>query len=65
MKVDRAEKVIAMLYVAIQREGWEKGPTIEEAIDSANDFYYFKHGEDADACASDYYPKILGLKAKP
>lgn len=43
-KPAREDKLIAMLYVAAQRSGWEKGPTLNEAINAANDWYYNKYG---------------------
>ncbi len=55
----KALAVIASLYVAIQRKGWEKGPTISEAISSANDWYYAQFGHEGGA-ASEELVKIGG-----
>jgi len=36
--------VIGSLVVAVHREGWEEGPTINEANDLANTWYYAHFG---------------------
>lgn len=59
--VDKASalSVIAQLYVAVQRKGWEKGPTISEAIKGANDYYYAQFGYEGEP-ASEALIKIGG-----
>jgi hypothetical protein len=55
-----AREVIAKLYVASKREGWEKGPTLSEAQDAAQDWLYKVYGHEQGA-ASELFWKDLGL----
>lgn len=56
-----ALKVIAVLYVAMRRQGWEEGPTISEAEEMAHDFYYNKFGHDVES-ARTFLTKLGGGK---
>jgi hypothetical protein len=58
---DKARIVIAKLYVAMSREGWEKGPSINEARDAAQDWLYQTYGHDEGA-ASEVFWRDLGLE---
>lgn len=57
---EEALKVIATLYVAMRREGWEEGPTIDEASNLACDWFYNNFGHDREA-ASVEFRKAIGL----
>jgi len=41
-----ALRVISTLYVAMQREGWEEGPTMREAVEAAHDWFYEQFGDE-------------------
>ena len=51
-------QVIATLYVALTKQHWEEGPSVNEAIDAANDWYYNTYGYEGDA-ASVGLPKMV------
>ena len=41
--------VLAMLYSALVKEGWEEGPTDKEAITAAQDWFENRYGSDKDS----------------
>ena len=59
------EKVLAILYVALTKEHWEKGPNYSEAVGAAHDWFYNTYGYDG-LSASVSIPKIVTgeLRAK-
>lgn len=62
IKLMAARNVIAKLYVALHREGWEPGPTTDEACLAAQDWLYSQYGNEIGA-ASEVFWKDLGLQA--
>ena len=58
-RVTAEERTIAILYCAIQKEGWQKGPTESEAIAAANDWFYNKYGYEERGAASNEIPAML------
>jgi hypothetical protein len=58
-RISAEERTIAILYCAIQKEGWQEGPTESEAIAAANDWFYNKYGYEERGAASDEIPAML------
>ncbi len=52
---------ISILYRALTKEAWQKGPSPSEAIDYANDWYYNEFGYEKDGDAG---LKNLARRAK-
>lgn len=61
LKTERALKVIAVLYAAMEKEAWEPGPTIDEAQTMAHDWYYNEFGYEGKKAASTVFSEI-GLR---
>ena len=58
MKASDEEGIIGVLYAAMIKHSWEKGPTDDEAICAANDWFYNKYGYERGA-ASVRIPKMM------
>ena len=63
MKVQNAEQVIATLYLALKREGWEKGPTVNDAIEEAHSWFYNRNGYESGS-PDEYYRRCLSKKPR-
>lgn len=61
-RVSRTPKmVIAILYRALTKEHWEEGPSQNEAVEAAHDWFYNSYGYEIGS-ASDGFKKILKLE---
>jgi hypothetical protein len=63
MKELKEFQVIAILYVALTKPSWAEGPTDNEAIEAANDWYYNTYGYEHGS-ASLEIPKMLPGRVK-